>query len=651
MAGRELGRRLTLPIVLVGTFMAILDVAIVNVAIPSIRSGLGAGFGAVELVVSGYTIAYASLLVTGGRLGDILGRKRMFVLGLLVFTAASALCGAAPDIPVLVLARVLQGVGGAMLYPQVLAIIQTTYTGAERGRALGVFGAVIGIASIAGQLIGGALLALNLFGWTWRPVFLVNVPVGILAAVAAVVWLPDDRSESRTRLDLGGAGLVTALLLLVSVPLLLGRDEGWPLWLVLLLVASLPVGWVFLRFERGVASRGGQPLVRLDLFRNRGFAGGVPIAILFMMSYAGFLFTLAVYLQTGLGFSPLKSALVYTPSAVGFFAASLVAPRLVPMLGRHVLGAGYVLAALGLFGTAATAAVAGSSLTVWSLAPTMLLTGIGQGFGMSPLVGTILSGVPPQDAGGASGIVTTSMQTANVLGVALFGLLFFSLVGTQPPGAAYATAFGELMPISAALLLGAALLVHRLPVSPGQPANALIERLPGWAGGFAWSMFLATGGRVGQSFFDELLSRVRGQRLTRTEQAPERLGEFLAFHYREHESADTAWLAYLQREALAYGDRTIPKEDEREPVIRAQIAEVTRRQEAGLIDPELDPALFRLLCFALASYPALLPQITRMATGLSPHDPEFVARWEGFIRRIGTDLELQVPQGRGELRE
>ena len=628
-----------LPIVLVGTFMAILDVAIVNVAIPSIRSGLNAGFGAVELVVSAYTIAYASLLVTGGRLGDILGRKRMFVLGLLVFTAASALCGAAPDIPVLVLARVLQGVGGALLYPQVLAIIQTSYQGEERSRALGVFGAVIGIASIAGQLIGGALLALDLFGWTWRPVFLVNVPVGIAAAVAALVWLPDDRDETRTRLDLGGVGLVTALLLLLSVPLLLGRDQGWPLWLVLMLVAVLPVGWAFLRWERSVSARGGQPLVRLDLFRNRGFASGVPIAVLFMMSYAGFLFTLAVYLQTGLDFSPMKSALVYTPSAVGFFCTSLLAPRLVPVLGRHVLAIGYVLAAFGLLGTAATAAAAGASLSVWSLAPTMLLTGIGQGLGMSPLVGTILSGVPPKDAGGASGVVTTSMQTANVLGVAVFGLLFFTLVGSGTHGASYATAFGELLPLSAVLLLVAAFLVYRMPQAAGQPANALIERLPGWAGGFAWSMFLATGGRVGETLFNELLARVRGQRLDRAGQAPGPFGEFLAFHYRHQEEADAAWLAYLQREALAYGDRPIPHEAERAPVIQAQVAEIARRQAEGRLDPELDPALFRLMCFGLASYPTLLPQVTRMATGLSPHDPEFVTRWEEFLGRIGTHLE------------
>ena len=631
--------RFVLPIVLIGTFVAILDVAIVNVAIPSIRSGLHAGFGAVELVVSGYTIAYASLLVTGGRLGDIFGRKRMFIAGMAVFVASSALCGAAPDIDVLIAARVLQGVGGAMLYPQVLAIIQTSYQGPARAKALGTFGAVIGIASIAGQLIGGGLLAADLFGWTWRPVFLVNVPIGLLAVVAAVLWLPADRPGAQTRLDLGGVGLVTLFLLLLSVPLLIGRDQGWPAWLLACLVAALPAGYAFIRYERGLAAKGGQPLVRLDLFRNPSFASGVPIALLFMASYAGFLFTLAVYLQTGLGFSPIDSALVYTPSALGFFVTSLTAPRFVPLLGRHVLTLGYVMAALGLLGTAATAHAAGTRLTIWTLAPTMLLAGLGMGLGMSPLVGTIISGVPPKDAGSASGIVTTTMQTANVLGVALFGLVFFDLVGQAGPGSAYADAFSEVMPVSAGLLLIAALLVFRLPHTPGQPSNALIERLPGWAGGFAWSMFLSTGGRVGDTLFTDLLERIRATRLEHAENAPDAVGEFLAYHYHEHEAGDASWLAYLQREALAYGDRPVPHEAERQPVIQAQVDEIARRQQAGLINPECDPALFRLMVFALASYPNLLPQVTRMATGLGPHDPEFVARWEQFLHRIGERLE------------
>jgi EmrB/QacA subfamily drug resistance transporter len=630
-------RGLVLAVVLAGTFMAILDVAIVNVAIPSIRSDLHTSFGGVELVISAYTLTYACLLVTGGRLGDLYGRRRLFIVGLLLFSAASALCGAAPSLAVLVAARALQGVGGALMYPQVLAIIQVTFEGQERARALGTFGSVIGIAAIAGQLVGGALLALNVFGLTWRPVFLVNVPVGILAAVAALRVLPDDQPETHTGLDGGGVVLIGLALLLLAVPLLEGRDSGWPAWMLVCLVCSVPAFAAFLGYERRLAGRGGSPLVRIELFRSRAFAGGVPIAMLFMASYAGFLLLLAVYLQAGLGFSPLHSGAVYTPAAVGFFITSLAAPRLVPLLGRHVLSIGYVIAALGLLATAATAAAAGSGLVGWELAPTLFIAGLGQGLGMSPLVGTIIAGLEPADAGAGAGVVTTTLQTGNVLGVALGGLLFFTLLGHGHSGAAYATAFAWALPGCAALLLVAALLVHRLPLTPFEAQNALIERLPGWATGFAYSMFLMTGGRIGDRLFADVLSRVAERRLRRTEAAPLDPGEFLAFHF-DAASEDGAWLTYLAREGLTYGSGPIPHEQERLPVIKAQVEEIRHRQEAGLIDPDLDPELVRLLGFALASYPRLLPQIARMTTGKDPDDPRFVADWEAFLRHLGSLL-------------
>jgi EmrB/QacA subfamily drug resistance transporter len=628
---------LVLAVVLVGTFMAILDVAIVNVAIPSIRKDLHASYGGVELVISAYTLTYACLLVTGGRLGDLFGRRRMFIAGLLAFSASSALCGAAPNLSVLIAARALQGVGGALMYPQVLAIIQVTFDGQERARALGIFGSVVGIAAIAGQLVGGALLALNVFGLTWRPVFLVNVPLGILAAVAALLVLPGERPESHTRLDFGGVGLIGVALLLLAVPLLEGRDHGWPAWMLICLVLSLPALAVFLAYERRMEARGGSPLVPLRLFRNPGFAGGIPIAMLFMASYASFLLILAVYLQAGLGFSPLHSGAVYTPAAVGFFITSLGAPKLVPLLGRHVLSVGYVIAALGLLATAATAAAAGSSLVGWELAPTLFIAGLGQGLGMSPLVGTIIAGLEPAEAGAGAGVVTTTLQTGNVLGVALGGLLFFTILGSGHPGAPFANAFADTLPVCAALLLVAATLVHRLPVTPFEAQNALIERLPGWATGFAYSMFLMTGGRMGDRLFEDVLSRVAERRLRRVEEAPLDPGEFLAYHF-DTASEDGAWISYLAREALTYGAGPIPHEQDRLPVIKAQIDEIRKRQEAGLIDRDLDPELVRMLGFAVASYPRLLPQITHMATGLNPDDPEFVKRWEAFLRDLGERL-------------
>jgi EmrB/QacA subfamily drug resistance transporter len=628
---------LVLIVVLAGAFMAILDVAIVNVAIPSIRKDLDAGFGAVELVISGYTLTYACLLVTGGRLGDLFGRRRLFVLGLLVFSGASALCGAAPSIGVLIAARALQGVGGALMYPQVLAIIQVTFSGDERTRALAIFGSTLGLAAIAGQLVGGALLAADVLGLGWRPVFLVNVPIGLVAAGAAWRVLPADEPEAHSRLDGGGVALAAGALLLVAVPLLEGRDAGWPWWAFACLVAALPAGAAFVRYERRLAQRGGAPLVPLELFRNRSFASGVPIAACFLASYASFLLILAVYLQAGLGFSPLHAGAVYTPSAVGFFITSLAAPKLVPLLGRHVLTLGYVVAALGLLSTAATAAAAGTSLVGWELAPALFVTGLGQGLGLTPLVGTIIAGLGPQQAGAGSGVVTTTMQMGNVLGVALGGLLFFSVLGSGTPGVDYADAFAIVLPMSAALLLAAAYLVHRLPLTPFEAGNALIERLPGWAHGFAYSMYLATGGRIGDRLFGDILSHVTERRLRRVQEAPRTPGEFLAYHF-DAGAEDGAWLSYLLREGLAYRNGPVPHEDERMPVIQAQVDEVRRRQAEGVIDPSLDPQLVRLLGFALATYPRAVPQVTRMTTGAAPDDPAFVRRWEGFLRDVGDRI-------------
>jgi hypothetical protein len=295
------------------------------------------------------------------------------------------------------------------------------------------------------------------------------------------------------------------------------------------------------------------------------------------------------------------------------------------------------VAALGLLGTAATAAAAGPDLSGWELAPTLFVAGLGQGLGMSPLVGTIIAGVRPEQAGAASGIVTTVLQAGNVFGVALTGLLLFALLGGGRSPADYATAFARALPVSALLIVVAAALVHRLPRTAYETDNALVERLPGWASSLAWSMFLMTGGRVGDRLFAEEFAQMRERRLRRTEEAPDDPSEFLAYHFDEG-AVDSAWLTYLVREALQHGSGPVPREEERLPVIQAQVDEIRRRQDAGLIAAELDPALVRLLAFALTNYPRVLPQITRMATGRPPDDPQFMADWEAFLRQIGERL-------------
>lgn len=633
---------LVLAVVLVGTFMVILDSAIVNVAIPDIRSGLHTSFGGVELVVSGYTMTYACLLVTGGRLGDLFGRRRLFLAGLALFTLASLACGAAPNAAFLIGARAIQGIGAALLYPQVLAVIQTTFQGRSRATALGLFGSVIGLAAIAGQVVGGGLLALNLLGWTWRPVFLVNLPTGLAAIVAAVLVIPKDKPTAQSKLDLGGVGLSAATLLLFSVPLLEGRDLGWPWWTFACLVLAVPVGYLLLRYERRLADAGGSPLIRTDLLREPAMRYGLAIACCFLVSYAGYMLIQAVYLQSGLGYSPLKSGLTYTPSAVAFLITSLAVPRIVPILGRQILAVGYVIAALGLCGAAATAAAAGANLNPWELAPSLIVAGVGQALGLSPMIGTIISGVAPQDAGSASGMVTTTMQTGNVLGVALVGLLYVTALGTPGAGAhalaqASGHAFAITLPVSAAVLVIAAILVQRLPLGPDSSGNALIERLPGWASGFAYSMFLSTGGRAGDHLFADLVKQVKARRRARAEAAPDALGDMLA-HYFVEEAQDSQWITYLARESLAFGDRPVPREFERAPFIGLKVQEMRERQAKGLAPAEFEPELLALLTFSVATYPRLLRQITRMTTGVTVDDPRFVEEWAAFLRRLGERI-------------
>lgn len=631
-------RWLVLGVVLMGTFMAVLDVAIVNVAIPSIRADLGASFGEIEFVVSAYTLTYACLLVTGGRLGDNYGRKRLFVLGLAVFAAASAACGMAPTSGILIAARAVQGIGSALMYPQVLAIIQVNFVDQERAKALGIFGSVIGIAAVAGQILGGALIALDIWHLEWRPIFLVNVPLALATIIAAIFILPKDEHTDTVGLDWGGVALVTTALLLLIVPLLEGRELGWPPWMIACLAAAFPGFGAFVWYERRFATRGGRPLVRMELFACKSFAFGVPIAALFLASYAGYLFTLALYLQVGLGFSPLQSGLTYTPTAIGFFLASLAAPRLIPLLGRQVLTIGYIVGAFGLLATATTVYSAGARLHGFELAPSLFITGLGNGLGLSPLVGTVITGLAPQEAGAGAGVVTTTLQVGNALGVALIGLLFFTILGNAEPGGAYADTFAMTLPVCAALLLAAAVLVRRLPRTPFEVSNALVERLPGWSAGFAYSMFLMTGGRLGDRLVHDLVAHVIDRRLQRVREAPQAIGEFLAFHFRGAE-ADLAWLHYLMREALVFGNRPVPEEAERQAAVSIQVQEIRDRQTAGLLPADLDPGQLRLMGFALMNYPRMLPQITRMTTGMAPDNPRFVARWEAFLREIGSWLE------------
>jgi EmrB/QacA subfamily drug resistance transporter len=440
-------------VVLTGTFMTFLDFFIVNVALPSIQGRLHAGPAAIQLVVAGFGLAFAVGMISGGRLGDLYGRRRMFTVGLALFTVTSAACGLAPTAGFLDVARVLQGGAAAMMTPQVLAILGTIYTGPRRAKAFAAYGMTMGIAGVGGQLIGGALIALNPAGAGWRSIFLINVPVGITALALVRRILPESRGE-RARVDLVGTALITAALTGIVLPLVEGRQQGWPAWTVLCLAAAPVLLAVFVAHQRARAAGGRAPLVRLALFRDRAFGVGTLTGIAFGAVPASFFFVLALYLQDGRGLSPLVSGVVFSAVGVGFFAAMLTAERMTRRMGRQILAVGAAVVAAGCL-LAAWAARAGTAL---ELAPGLVTVGFGIGMVLVPLTATALARIAAEHAGAASGVLTTGQQVGGALGVAVIGVVFFGAVG-----GGIAHAFAVSLVVLAVLTVATAALVQLLP--------------------------------------------------------------------------------------------------------------------------------------------------------------------------------------------
>ncbi|MEY9873482.1 EmrB/QacA subfamily drug resistance transporter [Streptacidiphilus sp. MAP12-33] len=430
-----------LPVVLTATFMYALDFFIVNVAIPSMQRGLGAGAGAIQWIMVGYSLALAAGLITAGRLGDIHGRRRMFALGLGLFTAASAACGLAPQTDLLVAARVAQGLAAALMAPQVLAIIRTAYQGAAQARAIALYAVTMGLGAVCGQLIGGLLIKADLFGSGWRACFLINLPVGLAALALVRRSLPESRAARRPRLDNTGTVLVSTSLVALLLPLVQGRSAGWPLWTWLSLAASVVLLLVFVAHQCRSAARGGSPLVPPQLFRGPGFAVSAVAQVLFASGQASFFLVLALYLQFGRGLDALGSGLVFTVLAVGYFASSRRSHLVAARLGRHAVTLGALGMAAGLallWAGAGLAGDAGGTERVLWLLPGLVVDGVGMGLVLGPLTGDALSRVPAELVGAASGVVTALQQVGGAIGVALLGLVFYGSLG-----GGYANAFRE----------------------------------------------------------------------------------------------------------------------------------------------------------------------------------------------------------------
>lgn len=439
-AGADPRRWGALVVMLLAAFMNLLDVSIVNIAIPSIQRGLHASYADVQWTLAGYTLAYALVLITGGRLGDTFGRKRLFIIGVTGFTIMSALCGAAQSPGMLITSRVLQGAMGALMIPQVLSVIQVTFPAAERIKALAAFGVTAGLGTVSGPLLGGLLTQHSLLGLGWRSIFLINIPVGIIAVAASMALVRESRAPSPPRLDPAGVVLLTGALLLLLYPLVQGRQLGWPTWTFILMAASAPVLAAFIGYELRKTRRDGSPLVELRMFRQRGFAVGMAIALVFFLGVASFGLVLTLFLQLGLGFTPLHAGLTFVPFSLGVFVASGSAARLEPRFGRGVTMAGALIIAAGIAALIGIVHHYGAGVTSWDLAPGMAMAGLGLGTVIAPLANVVLAGVHAQDAGSASGVLNTGFQLGGSIGLALIGVIFFGFLGTQARPAAASVA-------------------------------------------------------------------------------------------------------------------------------------------------------------------------------------------------------------------
>jgi len=450
---------------LTGGLLPSVDFFIINVSLPSIHTSIGANAAELQLVVSGYAASYAVFLITGGRLGDLYGRRRLFLIGMAGFVCTNALCGLADTPEQLVMGRVLQGVSAAMLVPQVLGSIRALFPSeAELAKALSFYGVMMGLAASIGQFAGGALVEWSPFGWGWRTVFLAKLPIGIPVIFAAWLLVPETSASRRQRLDLVGAALLSLTLACLVLPLSEGRQQGWPAWTIAGLVAVPFLAAVFLRFERWITAHGGSPLLDLGLMHIPSFRRGVVVGVLFFFTTA-FYVLFAIYEQEGYGTDPLSTGLAILPYGIGLFVGPLVTAPLA-RLRPWLLTIGMAIQVAGYAGVAAVI-VAGHD--GWPVVLTVLVAGFGQGIAYPRLFNTTLGDVLPDQAGVAAGVLTSTLQIGAAVSVASIGSLFFAVLGEGTGRDAYASAFGVAQAaVSFALLVAMLLSIPRRP-RPGRP--------------------------------------------------------------------------------------------------------------------------------------------------------------------------------------
>ncbi|MEU6552814.1 MFS transporter [Streptomyces sp. NPDC046915] len=476
-------RWFALAIVMTAAFMDLVDVTIVNIAIPSIQRDAGASFSQIQWITAGYALAFAAGLITGGRLGDIHGRKRLFLVGIGGFTLASALCGFAANPEMLVASRILQGAMAAMMVPQVLSIVHATFPAHERGKVFGLFGAIVGLGAVSGPLLGALLTEWNLFGLEWRPIFLINLPVGVVAFLLGRRFITESKAPRALKLDLVGVALVTLGLLMLLYPLTRGRELGWPLWGYVSMAGAVVVFAALVAYERRKSARDGSPLVELSLFKVKSFAAGIAVQTVFGVGLGVFFLVWTLYMQVGLGWSPLRAGLTGVPFSIAVsVAAGMSVQKLVPRFGRKVLQAGPLLMGLGVLIYIGEAHRYGQGIASWQMALPLVVMGVGMGLIVAPLTDAVLSEVPREHAGSASGLINTVQQMGNALGLGLVSVVFFGSIGDDltPPrvGPAFVDAFQHALGWVAAVMGVIFLLMFALPERPAQHVEGGESPLP-----------------------------------------------------------------------------------------------------------------------------------------------------------------------------
>lgn len=413
-------------VVLAAEVMDLLDALVTSIAGPTIITDIGGSESSIQWLSAAYTLAMAAGLLIGGRLGDMFGRKRMFLIGMAGFTLASALCATATSPGMLIAFRVVQGLLGAMLLPQGLGVIKEVFPPREVAAAFGLFGPIMGLSAVGGPILAGWLVSADLLGLGWRSIFAINIPIGLLALVGALRFLPANRPRRDLRLDVPGLLLAAGGMFLLVYPLVQGREHGWPAWCFLMLGAAVVALVSFGLVERRRDRTGRSTLVVPSLFAKRAFTGGLATGLAFFSTLMGTSLVLTLFVQLGLGFSPLKAGLTALPQALGMMAGFGIAQALNSRLGRRLMLIGSAIIAAGILGFVATIGWAGDGIGIWSLAPALFAVGIGMGMTMAPFFDIVLAGVDDDESGSASGTLTAVQQVGGAIGVAVLGTVFFS---------------------------------------------------------------------------------------------------------------------------------------------------------------------------------------------------------------------------------